>query len=386
MLSGQRWLCVVMAVGALAGPVSAEERKPSEPVRAMYFGNSFLENSVPWFQPSMFATAGGKLELTTRLGPGWQVWMHVDTFLTQPQNTKDILAKGDWNAVLIQHFGSHPLLKDNVRDHVWHNQQPWPEPRDVSDFASCPSSSTNCSRRPNDGRAFIYVSWPGIPGVGEFQKRVQDETQASLEAKGLDREAILKQVKERKATLAELTPLLEKYDYRAEWLAAYEPNVEVPYNSKCPQPGLFLQADGTTQGAVPEAVGGEALRKSPTAMSFWRWTRYAGKFPGVTNIGFFSRDGGHIRAGLPRYTVAATVYAVMFGEHPGKLDPALYNDLENHRNEKLGRLPGVIGPGYIHWPDLGELFEITPERKKIVDDTVWEVVNGHPYTRVGTAK
>ena len=137
MLSGQRWLCVVMAVGALAGPVSAEERKPSEPVRAMYFGNSFLENSVPWFQPSMFATAGGKLELTTRLGPGWQVWMHVDTFLTQPQNTKDILAKGDWNAVLIQHFGSHPLLKDNVRDHVWHNQQPWPEPRDVSDFASC---------------------------------------------------------------------------------------------------------------------------------------------------------------------------------------------------------------------------------------------------------
>jgi hypothetical protein len=379
-----------MAVGALAGPVSAEERKPSEPVRAMYFGNSFLENSVPWFQPSMFATAGGKLELTTRLGPGWQVWMHVDTFLTQPQNTKDILAKGDWNAVLIQHFGSHPLLKDNVRDHVWHNQQPWPEPRDVSDFASCAFIIDELLKaRPNDGRAFIYVSWPGIPGVGEFQKRVQDETQASLEAKGLDREAILKQVKERKATLAELTPLMEKYDYRAVWLAAYEPNVEVPYTSKNAHSRDYsYKLMELLKGRFPKLWAEKRLAQIPNGDVFLALDEKmrAGKFPGVTNIGFFSRDGGHIRAGLPRYTVAATVSAVMFGEHPGKLDPALYNDLENHRNEKLGRLPGVIGPGYIHWPDLGELFEITPERKKIVDDTVWEVVNGHPYTRVGTAK
>ena len=90
----------------------------------------------------------------------------------------------------------------------------------------------------------------------------------------------------------------------------------------------------------------------------------AGQMPGVENVGFFSRDGGHVRAGLPRYTLAATCYAVMFGEHPGRLDAAIYNDLDNYKNENLNKLPGKIGPGYVHWPDLGELLEITPERRR----------------------
>jgi hypothetical protein len=33
-------------------------------------------------------------------------------------------------------------------------------------------------------------------------------------------------------------------------------------------------------------------------------------------------------------------------------------------------------------PDLDELIEITPERKKIVDDAVWEVVRNHRHTQV----
>ena len=64
------------------------------------------------------------------------------------------------------------------------------------------------------------------------------------------------------------------------------------------------------------------------------------------------------------------------------LDSAIYNDLDNYKNENLNKLPGKIGAGYVHWPDLGELLEITPERKTIVDDTVWEVVQGHPYTQI----
>ena len=32
--------------------------------------------------------------------------------------------------------------------------------------------------------------------------------------------------------------------------------------------------------------------------------------------------------------------------------------------------------------NLGWHIEVTPERKKIMDDAIWEVVKGHPYTQV----
>lgn len=379
----RRWCLAALLFCGLSTAATAQDK----PLRAMYFGNSFLENSVPWFHPAMFATADKDLELTTRIGPGWQVWMHVDTFHTQPKNTKDVLATGDWNAVAIQHYGPHPLLKDNVRDHVWHNQTPWPEPRDVSDFASTSFIIDELLKaRPDDGRVFIYVSWPGIPGASDFQKRVKDETQKSLESQGLEREAVLKEVKERKATLAEMAPLMESFDYRAEWLAPYERNDAVPSSSKHDHSRDYSwQLMELLKEKYPKLWQEGRLAQIPNGDVFLALDEKmrAGQVPGITNIGFFSRDGGHIRAGLPRYTVAATVYAVMFGEHPGDLDASLYNDLDNYANEKFNyKMPGVVGSGYVHGPDLGELLEITPERKKIVDDTIWEVVSTHPHTNI----
>jgi hypothetical protein len=63
----------------------------------------------------------------------------------------------------------------------------------------------------------------------------------------------------------------------------------------------------------------------------------------------------------------------MFRKHPQALDYAIYNDLENYKTEKLPQ------HGYVHQPDLGVLLEITPERAKLVNDTIWEVVSQHPY-------
>ena len=99
-------------------------------------------------------------------------------------------------------------------------------------------------------------------------------------------------------------------------------------------------------------MGGETLALIPNGDVFLALDKKlrAGQMPGVENVGFFSRDGGHVRAGLPRYTLAATCYAVMFGAHPGRLDAVIYNDLDNYKNENLNKLPGKIGPGYVHWP------------------------------------
>jgi hypothetical protein len=76
-------------------------------LKVFYFGNSFLENSVPWFHPTLAATAGHQMQVQTQLGPGWQVWMHVDTFFKNPDGAKKTLGEGDWDAVVIQHFGAH---------------------------------------------------------------------------------------------------------------------------------------------------------------------------------------------------------------------------------------------------------------------------------------
>jgi hypothetical protein len=355
-------------------------------LNVIYFGNSFLENSIPWFHPTLARSAGCEMKVQTYIGPGWQIWMHVDTFHTHPERARKSLAEGDWDAVVIQHFGTHPLLKDNVRRTVFLNQKPFPEPRDVSDLASASAIiDTFLGKHPDHAKVFIYSSWPGIPGVGEFMQRVRKETEQSLTAVGLPREEVLKRVRERKPTLAEMLPLMRRFDYAAEWLAKYEPNRKVPWQSKHAHSRDYCWAlMKELRAKYPKLWAQRRLALIPNGDVFLALDKKmrAGKLPGLENVGFFSRDGGHVRAGLPRYTLAATCFAVMFGRNPKALDYAVYNDLENYRNKKVNKMPGVLGPAYVHWPDLGELNEVTPERAKVVNETIWEVVTKHPYAQV----
>ncbi|MCH5378288.1 MAG: hypothetical protein JJ992_30395 [Planctomycetes bacterium] len=375
-------------VAVVAGALLAASAQAQEiaKVNAFYFGNSFCENSMPWLQPMLAKSAGHELKVRTQFGPGWQIWMHVDQMMTKPDVSKKPLVEGDWNAIVIQHFGAHPLLQENVRTSVFASQkEPWPEPRDVSDFASASWIIDAFLAAHPQGRVFIYSSWPGIPAAAEFRKRVADETKKSLEAQGLPRDEVLKQVKERKPTLEEMIPLMKAFDYGAGWLAKYEPNRETPHESKhfhsrdydwslielLKKKYLQLWSEGRL-ALIPNGDVFYALDQKMRA----------GQVPGVENIGFCSRDGGHVRAGLPRYTLAATCFAVMFRDNPTKLDASVYNELENYTNESLKNTPGHEGSAYSHQPDLGVLLEITPQRKKIVDETIWEVVKNHPYTNV----
>lgn len=107
----------------------------------------------------------------------------------------------------------------------------------------------------------------------------------------------------------------------------------------------------------------------------------AGEVPGLVNVGQFSADGGHIRSGLPRYTVAATFFAVMFKAHPKALDWNIYGNRDNYISKAPDGL-NKVGGHYVHIPDLGTHLEITEERAQIVNDTIWEVVTDHPYTWV----
>jgi len=352
-------------------------------LRVTYFGNSFLENSVPWFHPTLARSAGHGMHVQAHLGPGWQIWMHVNTFYTNPERSRKSLVEGNWDAVVIQHFGSHPMLKDNVRESVFHNQEPFPEPRDVSDFASSSAIiDLFLSQSPDHGRAFIYNSWPGITGAAEFRKRLREETRRSLEAQGLPRDEVLQKVKERKPTLEEMTPLMREFDFAGEWLAKYERVEDPPWGSKHTHSRDYVwQLMDLLKSKYPKLWEEKRLALIPNGDVFLALDKKlrAGEMPGVENVGFFSRDGGHVRAGLPRYTLAATCFAVMFREHPNALDWSIYNELDNYTNENIKRLG--FG-GYVHQPDLGVLLEITPQRARIVNDTIWEVVTNHPHTAI----
>jgi hypothetical protein len=104
----------------------------------------------------------------------------------------------------------------------------------------------------------------------------------------------------------------------------------------------------------------------------------AGEMPGLVNIGEYSADGGHLRSGLPRYTLAATYYAVLFREHPDNVDWKIFQDRSNYDSGKFGF--------YVHQPDLAVHLDIASERAKVVNDTIWEVVSEHPYTGVQHGK
>lgn len=378
---------LAITISLAASPLCAQpSTSADDPLRVFYFGNSFLENSIPWFHPTLAATAGEEMEMTSLIGPGWQIWMHVNAYFNErPQMGKEPLESGEWDAVLIHAFGRHPGLEPNVRESVFHNQKPFAEPFDVSDPASASTIIESLLEgRPDDGRVFIYSSWPGIPGASDVARRIREETEASLLEDGLPREEVLKKVKERKLTLEEMKPLMDAFDYQSAWTAPYElrdPNEPLSIETahiRDYYDGLMVRL----KERHPELWEEGRLRLIPNGEVFFALDQKAraGEFPGIPTIGYYSRDGGHVRAGLPRYTLAANCFAVMFGRHPSELDASVYNDIDNYTNEYIGRIKGKIGNGYIHGPDLGELLEITPERKKVVDDTIWEVVNQHPHT------
>lgn len=377
-----------LAILSLSTPSNAAEKsaKPTK-AAAIYFGNSLCENSVPWFHPTLAASAGKELKVNTAFGPGWQLWMHLDDFLKNPEGLRKNLVNPEFDTLILHVFGSSPLLDNNVRESVFDNQK-FDEPRDASDFATAVQLIDRFLEvRPDDpnSRIFIYTSWPGVPAAGDVAKRVQEETEKSLLDLGKPREEVLKAVKERKATFEELEPVLKEYDFPALWLASYERNDETPWASK-----FFHSRDYYTRlmellkAKYPDLWEQGRLAVFPHGDVFLALDEKmrAGKVPGLTNIGLFSRDGLHVRGGLPRYTLAATCYAVMFGEHPSVLDASIYNDIENYKNENIVKMKGIVGAPYVHFPDVGEILVITPELKKIVDDTVWEVVTKHPYTQV----
>jgi hypothetical protein len=420
-------------------------------VNAYYFGNSFLENSMPGLHGALGKSAGKEWNVTASIYAGIPIWCHMNYLTVKPRLddlNKFNAAAPKCDTIVMLIYGGHGL--SHVSKGYWGME--FPQPTDIGDINACATIIDMFLKHNPNGRAFIYTAWPGIPEAASFRKRVKDEVAAGARAQGLSREETLKLVKERKPTHAEMEPIRQRFDYAEEWMTGdYIPEsatveqrdrlqkyaTALRLNPKTnPKPSTTIaglaEATGIAEATVAADLSAvriaekdltaadiatrvgqyvnewphthsrahmwavmEGLKKRYPAM--WQEGRLgiiphgdvflaldkkmrAGQVPGVVNVGEYSTDGGHIRAGLPRYTLAATCYAVLFRDNPNHLDWKLMADRDDYVKDEKGL--NKVGGVYTHIPDLGEVLEITPERAKAVNDTIWEFVQNHPYTQV----
>ena len=328
-----------------------------ERVRVYYFGNSLTGNTMPTFHPELGKSAGKEWVMERSQGAGWQVWQHV--CLDSAKRHRDKLAAGGWDAIVVQPFGG-PAFHEIVTQ-KW-GKVKFAQPTDVGDLHCTAELIRLLLKGSPNGRAVVYSDWPGM------------KVKASKEQKALS-----KDLKTAAQWHAIMEPFRKAFDFETAWLTTYDAEAE-----KARKPWLRHNATRDHDYQLMEALKKlfpklwqqNRLNLLPAGDVFLALDRAArtGKLPGLARIGDFYTNGVHIRSGLPRYTVAATFYAVLFRDRPHHLDWRIYNDRSKHLNKPK------------RWicceKDLGVHLEITPERAKAANDTIWEVVCGHPYTGV----
>jgi len=201
-----------------------------------------------------------------------------------------------------------------------------------------------------EGEVLLYFTWPEMRQATELRKGLKLEPWQPTPEK-------------------EMASLRKSFDYGAVWEA------DSPADSNAACMRLMFEA---IKGRLPRDQG-RRLRVIPAGALLAALDKElkAGALPGVTGAGEFYKDGVMLRTGLPRYALAALRHAVVHQSDPKALDAELFHDPKAYPPDEIdpetpkGQLKQIIEDDDY---DNGPHFPITPEGKKLVDDTVWEVV------------
>lgn len=218
-------------------------------------------------------------------------------------------------------------------------------PIDAGDIAAATDIARLYLKLNPEGLVFLYAPWPPMEG-GEPRDGMRG---------------------------AEF-PLRDQFDYEEQWLRKYTPT-DKPWIGHVNRTQDFCyQVFEGMKANLPELWKAGRLRMIPAGDLFLALDKKmrVGQVPGIARIQDFYTDVQHIRAGLPRYTVAALFYACLFEQSPEGLDWTLYNDKAKY------------GEDLYH--DKGELLEITPQTASLVNSVIWETVNEHPHTHMELEK
>lgn len=350
---------------------NAQDPAPPEPrdkLKVFYFGNSLTGCTNPEWHTELGKSAGREWINDYMLGAGWQIWQHRMVFenakvagsaaenAQNPDYTLDETyvhrARGiskkfettKYDAIVIQPFAQKLV---DVCSKKW--GMDLGKEMDLGDIESSRGIIARYLALNPDGEVLFYQGMAGLAVAGELRAKLRKE-------------------EKREPNHDEMEPLRARGQYIKQWEEREYLADEQPWkcNASCRDfHGRLFKA---MIEAFPELAKSNRLRMIPVGEVFCALDKKmkAGKFPGIDNVGYFSCDGTHTRAGLPRYTAAATFYAVLFNSKPHDLDWRIFNDKEKYGDDRNN--------------DEGALLEITPERTKIVNDTIWEVVKEHPYT------
>lgn len=345
--------CAAPATGAHAAPGQSPGR-----VRVYYFGNSLTENAMPSFHEELGRSAGKEWVVGALVASGAPLFHVRDKFEQDSWafggRARTTLTSQPWDAITLQPAQWLGLRRKGAETGDWVKDPN----REVGDIESASGLIDPFLRAHPTGRVLLYADWPGMPalqGPGNAPQRPDDKV-----------------------------PNKEAFDYEAQWLKKYDPSARWQGNTFATRDYKYQLMEALKE-KYPGLWTSGRLVMIPVGDVFFAINRKLrqGKLAGLTDIEDFYTDLIHARSGLPRYTVAATFFAVLFRENPAKLDWRLYNDAAKYRTTNEGSNP--MRKFYTHLPDLGEHLEINAERAKLVNETIWEVVSEHPYTGLAAA-
>jgi hypothetical protein len=358
-LSAGRRLVVVAACAAFlaAGAVAAPDA-----LRVYHFGNSLTGASMPAWHAELGRSAGKTWENHVWLGAGWQLWQHreelaagrdlfdagsrgdltLDTNLVQPANVHArALTSETWDVVVLQLFA--PAISQ-VTDRVY--GKTLTSSKDVGDLAAAGDLIAFQLRRNPATRFFVYQVWaPMDPG------EIPPADQLPTWAKGMTG-----------LRTAEF-PKRAEFNYAQRWLQPFDPAAKPAAGYTHRTRDFSRKVFAGLAAKFPQLVAEGRLRMIAAGDLFLLLDARlrAGAAPGIADIRDFYTDVQHIRAGLPRYAVAALFYAYFFDAWPDSLDWHLYNDAAKY------------GPDPSH--DAGELLPITRERAQLVHGAIRELIS-----------
>ncbi len=348
-----------------AAPIAAGEA-PS--VRAFDFGNILTGATMPAWHEELGASAGCRWACAAWLGAGWQLWPHRDALLAG-RDTFGAGSQGDltieedllkpvahhvrrflqepWDARVLQLFASHVSL---VTNRLWGRDLGGN--RGVGDLAAAADLVERCLERAEGGRVYVDQVWPPMDAGRSPPPDERPEwakTMPNLRA-------------------AEF-PDRDAFDYAARWQQPYA-LTQTHWTGHVHRTRDFsVRVFRGLEQKFPALAREGRLRMIPAGDLFLELDQRmrTARVPGCRDIRDFYTDVQHIRFGLPRYTVAALFFYMLFDAPPDRLDWRLYND-----RAKYGADP---------YHDGGELLPITEESAAAVHAAIREVLATHPYTR-----
>ena len=360
--------CVVFLA---AGSGLCQTTRPAA-FSAFYFGNSLTENSMPPFHIQLGRSTGREWNSGAMVGPGWTIFMNLHA-LEQDRNVwssrgqgkaREVLQKQSWDAVVVQPFAWPGLHRRKTDLAGWISKDKQNQyPDDVGDVESTARIFNQFLQWHPKGQCLIYEQWPSMERkLGPDGKPFKAPTPGPG-GKGDE----------------DFVPDREAFDYVKHWeTVRYDPARKWEGQTVRTR-DYFHKLMEELKERFPDPWKQRRLRYIPVAEVFNELDKQmrAGKLPGHKGIAWFYTDCIHMRMGLPRYVIAATFYAVLMRERPHKLDWRVYNDPQAYLQcTERTRF-------YSHKPDMGELCPITEELAREAHDTIWKIVETHPYTRLG---